>query len=478
MISTAVPGRKIFLRFINGELFPKLQPMKILRNILILIPVMLLSASSLHARSQRDSIIDGIVGIVGGNVILISDIENQYMQIRSQGNIQGTASKLKCQIFENMLFQKLLLHQAQVDSIKVTDAQVELEMDRRMRYFISQAGTPERLEEHFGKSLVEIKNELREVIRESMLTEQEQQKISKDVSITPAEVKVYFRKLPKDSIPLINSELEIGMILRQPAIGDAEKQAVKDKLKGFKERFTKGDDFSTLAVLYSEDPGSSKQGGELGMFKRGEMRPEFEAAAFKLKPGEVSDIVETEDGFHLIQMVERRGEYINVRHILLQPKVSAINLNKAKLSLDSVAMQIEKKTLTFDLAVVKYSDDPGKNSGGLMINPSSGNSKFEAGQIDAKIFFVIDKLKVGDVSAPVLTTDRGKQDYRIYYLKARSNPHKANLEEDYARIQQLALDKKKMDVIDEWISKKMNATYIAILGDYRSCTFQRKWSKN
>jgi peptidyl-prolyl cis-trans isomerase SurA len=451
--------------------------MKVFCKICILITLLGIFASTSNAQSKKDSIIDGIVAIVGGNVILISDIENQYMQVRSQGNIAGTAPKVKCQIFESLLFQKLLLHEAQVDSLKVTDDQVEMEMDRRMRYFISQAGTPERLEEHFGKTLLEIKNELREVIRESMLTDQEQQKIAKDVTITPAEVKAFFRKIPKDSIPLVNSELEIGMIVRQPSIGDEEKQAVKDKLKGFKDRIAKGDDFSTLAVLYSEDPGSSKQGGELGMFKRGEMRPEFEASAFKLKPGEVSDIVETEDGFHLIQMVERRGEYINVRHILLQPKVSPTNLNKAKLSLDSVAVQIDKKQLTFEQAVIKYSDDPTKNSGGMMINQLSGNSKFEASQVDAKIFFVIDKLKVGDLSAPVLNTERGKQNYRIYFLKARTNPHKANLEEDYARIQQIALEKKKMDVINEWIDTKMRATYISILGDYRDCTFQRKWIK-
>ena len=452
--------------------------MKILRFFVMFFSMTTVLIAPMHAWSQNDSIVDGLVAVVGGNVILKSDIENQYLQIRSQGSITGTAPKLKCQIFENLLLQKLLLHQAQVDSINVTDAQVELEMDRRMRYFISQAGTPERLEEHFGKSLLEIKNELREVIHETMLTEQEQQKITKDVSITPAEVKTYYRKLSKDSIPLINSEIEIGMILKQPEIGDVEKQAVKEKLKGFKDRFAKGDDFSTLAVLYSEDPGSSKQGGELGMFKRGEMRPEFEAAAFKLKPGEVSEIVETEDGFHLIQMIERRGEYINVRHILLQPKVSPVNLSKAKVSLDSVASLIEKKKMTFDQAVVMYSDDPGKNSGGLMINQVSGNSKFESSQVDAKIFFVIDKLKPGEVSVPVMTTDRGKQDYRIYYLKSRSNPHKANLDEDYARIQELALEKKKTAMVDNWIANKMKSTYISIMSDYRNCTFERKWIKN
>ncbi|MCX6267991.1 MAG: peptidylprolyl isomerase [Bacteroidetes bacterium] len=452
--------------------------MKIFRFALFFIPVTCWLTISLPAQSLQDTVIDGVVGIVGGNVILKSDVENQYFQIRSQGNIQGTAPKLKCQIFENLLFQKLLLHQAQVDSISVTDAQVELEMDRRMRYFISQAGSPDRLEEHFGKSLLEIKNELRDVIKEQMLTEQEQQKITKDASITPSEVKAFFKKIPKDSIPLINSEFEIGMIVKQPLISDTEKQEAKDKLKGFKERIAKGDDFSTLAVLYSEDPGSSKQGGELGMFKRGEMRPEFEAAAFRLKPGEVSDIVETEDGYHLIQMIERRGEYINVRHILVQPKVSLLNLGKAKATLDSVASLITNKKTTFDIAVVKYSDDPGKNSGGLMINPVSGNSRFEASQIDAKIFFVIDKLKTGDVSSPVLTNERGKQDYRIYFLKTRTNPHKANLEDDYARIQQMALDMKKQEVIDEWMTKKVNSTYISIKDDFRNCSFERKWIKN
>ncbi|MCK9218437.1 MAG: peptidylprolyl isomerase [Bacteroidales bacterium] len=450
---------------------------KIRRFPLLLIFLSVLYISPAQSQSKNDTIIDEIIAIVGGNVILKSDLENQYLQIRSQGNITGTATGLKCQILENLLFQKLLLHQAQVDSVQVTDAQVELEMDRRMRYFLSQAGTPERLEEHFGKTLLEIKNELRDVIKEQMYTEQTQQKISKDVVITPSEVKIFFRKLPSDSIPLINAEFELGVIVKQPAIGEEERQVVKEKLKGFKDRIAKGDEFSTLAVLYSEDPGSSKQGGELGMFKRGEMRPEFEAAAFKLKPGEVSDIVETEDGMHLIQMIERRGEYINVRHILLQPKVSIINLTSAKLFLDSVATLIAKKKYTFEQAVMRFSDDPNKNSGGMMINPVSGNTRFEASQVDPKIFFVVDKLKVGDISVPVLTTDRGKQDYRIYYLKARSNPHKANLNEDYARIQQVALEKKKMEVVNEWITNKIKSTYITIMKDYRTCPFQRKWMK-
>jgi len=448
-------------------------------SILFLILLLLTGTVNTKAQSASDSLIDGLVAVVGANIILNSDIEAQYFQIRSQGNIQGTATGLKCQILEDLLIQKLVLHQAQVDSVKITDEQVEGEMDRRMRYFVAQAGSPERLEEHFQKSLVEIKSELRDVVREQLLVKMENENIMKNVTITPSEVKGYFRRLPKDSIPEINSEMEIGVIVKIPAIGDEEKQIVKRKLQSFRERIAKGDDFSTLAVMYSEDPGSSKQGGELGMFKRGDMRPEFEAAAFKLKPGEVSDIVETEDGFHLIQMIERRGEYVNVRHILLQPQVSLYNLNIAKQSLDTVASLIDSKKITFEQAVLKYSDDPGKMNGGLMINPMVGGTRFEANQLDPKVAFIIDKLKVGEISAPVLMkTDRGKQEYRIYYLELRTKPHKANLGEDYARIQQMALEKRQIEAMNEWITRKAESSYVNIFSDYRNCPFKRKWIKN
>ncbi|MCX6281977.1 MAG: peptidylprolyl isomerase [Bacteroidetes bacterium] len=433
-----------------------------------------------YSQLPQDTVIDGIVAVVGGNMILKSDIETQYLQLRGQGIIKGSPPRVRCQILDKLLYMKLLLHQAQVDSIKVTDGQVEAEMDRRMRYFISQAGSPEKLEEYYQKTLLEIKNELKEIIREQMLTEQEEQKITKDITTTPSEVRSFYKKIDKDSIPLINAEFEIGMIIKQPVIGQEEKQMVINKLKGFKDRIAKGDEFATLAVLYSEDPGSAKQGGELGMFKRGDMRPEFEAASFKLKtPGDVSDIVETEDGFHLIQLIERRGEYINVRHILLQPQVSLVNLNKAKMSLDSVVTMISTKKIKFDEAVIKYSDDPSKNNGGLVVNNVTGTTRFEANQLsqlDPKVFFIVDKLKVGEISAPVLMkTDRGKQEYRIYYLKDRTSPHRANLENDYARIQQMTQSQKKDKVINEWVNQKLPGTYIKISEQYTNCEFTRKW---
>ena len=441
-----------------------------------LITVWLIQSYEAKAQFTQDTVVDGVVALVGANMIMKSDIESQYLQFRSQGNIQGSATTVKCTILENMLFQKLILNQAQVDSVNVTELMVENELDRRMRYMIGQVGSPDKLEEYFSKTVIEIKNDMRDVIREQLLIQEEQSKITKDITVTPSEVRSFFKKLLKDSIPEISSEIQIGIITQTPILGEAEKQEVRDKLISMKERIKKGDDFSTLAILYSEDPGSAKKGGELGMFKRGDMRAAFEAAAFKLKPGEVSDIVETEDGYHLIQMIERRGEYINVRHILLQPKFSAYSLLKSKNKLDSIADLIEKKKVTFDNAVKMYSDDPSRNNGGLLINPATGESKFESGQLDPKIFFVIDKLKVGDLSAAVLfKSERGKEEYRLYYLKERTLPHKANLENDYAKLQELTLDRKKMKAIDDWIIEKTSKTSIRILVPYNRCKFQHEW---
>jgi peptidyl-prolyl cis-trans isomerase SurA len=471
-ISSNRPRKKTILKFINKE-------MKLLTKAIFLMLLATVITIPAKPQSANDSVVDGVVAVVGANVILRSDIETQYLQFRAQGNIQGSAEKVRCQIMEGLLFQKLLYHQAEVDSVKVTDAQVDAQMDQRMRMFIGQVGSVEKLEEYYQKSLSEIKNEMRDIIKEQMMVQQTQEKITKDVNITPSDVKAFLKKLPKDSIPEISSEIEVGMIVKTPVIGDAEKQVCIDRLKGFKERINKkGDDFSTLAVLYSEDPGSAKKGGELGMFKRGDMRIEFEAAAFKLKPGEVSDIVETEDGFHLIQMIERKGEYINVRHILIQPKVSLTSMSLAKAKLDSVANLIEQKKTTFADAVIRYSDDPSRNNGGLIINANTGTSKFEASQLDPKVFFVIDKLKVGEISAPVLyKTERGKEEYRLYYLKTRTVPHKANIQDDYAKIHQIALEEKKMDAMNAWMKERIVKTYISIDEEYRKCTFQREWFK-
>jgi peptidyl-prolyl cis-trans isomerase SurA len=428
----------------------------------------------LSAEAQ-DTIIDGVIGIVGGNVVLKSDLEGQYTQFRQQGGITGASADVKCHILEGLLIQKLFYHEAQVDSVKVTDEEVDNEMDRRMRYFIAQLGSPDELEKYFGKSISELKAELRDMIKESMMSDRERAKVTDAVTITPYEVRSYYRKIPNDSIPEVPSEFEIGIIAKTPVIGQAERDAAIEKLKGIRERILKGDDFATLAVLYSEDPGSAKQGGELGFFQRGSMRPEFEAAAFKLKPGEVSDIVETDDGYHIIQLIERRGDFINVRHILIQPQVSLADMNKTRNLLDSVADQIRSNNLTFVKAVQIYSDDPTRNNEGMMINPQTRDIKFEAEDLDPKVFFVVDKMKVGEISQPVKWEERGKVSYRIYYLKMRTTPHKATLEEDYARIQDKALLQKQFEVLTKWENEKIASSYVWIAPPWDRCTFQLDW---
>lgn len=434
--------------------------------------------TQVDAGMQQDTVvIDEVVAVVGKNFILRSDIENQYMQMRMQGSIKGTEEKVKCQILENLLFEKLLLYKASTDSIEVTSEQVTSELDRRMRYFIQQFGSQEKLEDYYGKTILEFKDELRDVIADQLLVQKVQDQITTKTQVSPSEVKKFFKSMPKDSIPLISSVVEVAQIVKKPPITFEEKYEVKERLRKLRERVLNGESFEALARLYSEDPGSAKQGGDIGLHGRGELYPEFEAVAFKLKPGEVSNVVETEAGFHIIQGIEKRGEYVRVRHILIRPKVSPVELADARTFLDSVAQLIRNDSITFENAVVKFSTDPSKNNGGLLINPMTGSAEWPVDQLDPKVFFVIDKMNVGEISTPVLMEDdNGEQAYRLLYLKRRTKPHRANLDEDYNQIQQWALQKKKHETIVDWISKNAKKAYIKINGDYNNCDFEQKWN--
>jgi peptidyl-prolyl cis-trans isomerase SurA len=399
------------------------------------------------------------------------------MQYQLQEGLSGNSQEIKCSIFETMLYQKLLLNQAELDSVEVSDSQVESEMDRRLRHYISMFGSQEKFEEFYQKSTLEFKDELREQVKEMMLVENVQQTITKDVKITPTEVKAFFKTIPDDSIPTVNSEFELAQIVKLPPVNREEIERVKNKLQEIRYRVLNGENFATLAILYSEDPGSAKNGGELGLFGRGEMYPEFEAAAFTIKDKEVSDIVKTDAGYHILQLIERRGEYVNCRHILLRPKVSPYDLAMAKVELDSIANLIDEKTYTFEQAVMKFSDDPSKNNSGLLINPATGTALFESDQLDPKVYFVIDKLEKGEISAPVQFQTEDKKDaYRILYLRNRTEPHQANLKQDYDKIQQWALEQKKQDVMNSWINDKIESTYVKINSKFRDCTFVNNWS--
>ncbi len=444
---------------------------KIVSYYILIMIAMFITSGKLNAQ-----VIDQVIAVVGKNVILQSDIENQYIQYRLQRGISGSAKSIRCTILEDLLFQKLLLNQAELDSITITDPQVEQEMERRLKYFIGELGSQEKLEAYYNKSISQIKSELRRLVKDQLLGEEVQNTIMSKVEVTPGEIKAYLKDMPKDSIPMVNTEYEIAQIVKNPPVSIDEKLAVKERLFELRKRILAGERFSTLAVLYSEDPGSAKKGGELGFYGRGELYPEFEAVAFKLKDGEVSEIVETQAGFHILQIIDRRGDYVNVRHILLMAKVSPEALDNARKELDSVAVKIRNKEITFEQAVEKYSEDPNKSNGGLLLNPYTGGIRFEADMLDPQVSFVIEKLAVGELSDPVpMKTEDGKDAYRLLLLKQKTTPHQANIKEDYNRIQGWALEKKKKKAVDDWIRGKSQKAFVNISDEYSDCTFKFNW---
>lgn len=420
----------------------------------------------------QDKVVDRIIAVVGQNMVLESDIESQYLQAKMQGSIEGASRTVKCQILESMLLQNVMLNQAELDSVQVSDSEVEQSLDQRLHYFISQFGSQEKLEEYYGKTLLEIKEEFRSLVKNNMLVQKVQENITKNVFVTPSDVKVFYRQMPADSVPLISAKVEMRQIVKIPPVSLEQKVILKEKLRDLRRRVMEGENFATLAILYSEDQGSAAKGGEIGFFGRGELYPEYEAVAFKLKEGEVSEVIESKAGFHIIQLIERKGDYINTRHILLMAKPSPIDLENARASLDSLLTKIRSGEITFEAAAEKYSDDPGKSGGGYIINPYNGTTWFEMDQLEPQVSFIINKLEVGQISSPVPTqTEDGKDAYRLVKLQARTEPHRANLTDDYSYLQDLALQKKKQERLVEWVNKNVGNTYIMVIDDYKSCPF-------
>lgn len=444
-----------------------------MKRFFLIISFVLFAVSS---RAQEPQVIDRVVAVVGQNIILQSDIEAQYMQLRLQGGIQGSASSIRCEILEDLMFRKLMLNQAEMDSITVTDEQVNAEVDRLVRYFISQLGSQENLEKYYKKSMSAIKEELFRMRKDQMLEEQVQQAMLANVEVTPGEVRKCYYDIPHDSVPMVNSKYEIAHIVKKPAITLEQKLEVKDRLYKMRKRILDGERFSTLALLYSEDPGSAKKGGELGFHGRGEFAPEFEAAAFNLRDGEISEVIETEFGFHIIQMIERRGEFVNVRHILLTVKVSPEALQEAYDELDSIAKLINNDSITFDEAVRKFSDENDKISGGILVNPNTGSTLFDASELDQQVSFTINRMQVGELSEPVpMKTDDNKDAYRLLYLKRKTAPHKANLKDDYTLIRDWAMQQKREEIINKWIANKSQKAYIKVIDDFKDCDFMFDW---
>jgi peptidyl-prolyl cis-trans isomerase SurA len=425
--------------------------------------------------SGQQQTIDKIAAIVGGSIVLQSDIEQQMIQARQQ-----RIPVERCEVFENFLVQKLMVNQAKVDSIEVSEANVELQLTNRIDYFIEQAGSKEKLEEYYNRSLFQIKEDMRGSLREQMLMQKMQGEITGNTKITPSEVSDFYNSLNADSIPMVNSQIEYKQIVVNPPFAEKSIFAVKEKLLSLRKRIIDGEKFSTLAVLYSEELGSSRNGGEIGFMSKSELDPEYAKVAFGLKPNAVSGIVESDLGYHIVQLIARDGDRVNTRHILMKPKAKDEEIKAAFQKLDSIADAIKKDSIKFEDAAIRFSDD--KNSrlaNGQVVNPQNNSTKFEIDQLPQEDYFIIKKLKVGEMSEPFPSKNESKKDvYKIIKLVARTEPHKANLKDDYQLIQEYALEAKKRKILDKWINNKLVSTYLRIDPTYSTCVFKYKgWIK-
>ncbi|MBO7276481.1 MAG: peptidylprolyl isomerase [Bacteroidales bacterium] len=456
--------------------------MKKIFSLIILTSFLSFFVSAQQTDNSKKEVVDKVIAIVGQNMIKLSELETAFLQQKMNSNtIIENVYETKCDLLEGMLINKLMLHQAEIDSIEVTDEEVNREMDNRIGYMISAYGSQEMLEKQMRRSLSEIKSYYKDIIKENIMIAQIEQKLTGAVSVTPQEVVDFYNSIPKDSLPNVEQEYVFSQIVKMPQVSEEEKAAVKAKLNEYRERILKGSKFSTIATLYSEDPGSAKKGGELGFFSRGQMVGEFENAAFALQDGEISPIVETKYGFHIIQMIERRGNQVNCRHILLQPKVTEQQLMDAYTQLENIKQEIDRGEITFEEAIVKYSDDASKVNDGLIVNPHNASAIFTKDAINETMLNVekveFESMKEGEITKPVRFKTELSNAYRLIKIKRKTEAHKVDLNLDYDKVQNSALNSKKTDIIKEWANKRLKKTYVKIDPEYKDCDFKLNWVK-
>jgi peptidyl-prolyl cis-trans isomerase SurA len=418
--------------------------------------------------------IEGIVAVVGNKVILKSAVETQYLQMRQSAVVGEEA---KCQILDEMMFQKLMSHHAEVDSLIVSDDEVDKAIEQRIDFFVNQIGSVQKLEAYFGKTISELREEFQTLFREQILGQRMESKVTSEVKATPKDVLQFYNRIPEDSLPIFPEEIYLSQLVVFPKVDAKERERITNKLNGFKQRIQDGEDFAFLASLYSDDPGSAKQGGDLGFVKKGKLVPKFESVAFRLQEDELSEVVETKFGFHLIQMVKRRGEQFKIRHILIKPNISVQAINDEKSKLDSLVNLMDSDTLSFEQLAVKYSEDESKNNGGVIVNPQTGSSSFVLNELDASVSSTIDGLSQKEMSKPtVFETYDGRKACRIIHVDRIIEEHKANLKEDYDRIQSVALQELKAVALQNWKREKIKETYIDIKDDF-GCVWSDNWKK-
>ena len=438
--------------------------------------LVLLTCLSVWGQNGGTSI-DGIVAVVGKSIIMRSDLEKHFIDYKSQFKTIEDPDEVYCSILENLIYNKLMVNQAELDSIEVTDEEVDYRLNTRIQYFLQQTGGDVKyIENYFHKSMSEIKKDMREMMYEQALIEQVQSNITSSITITPSEVNRFAAKIGPDSMPMVETSYQFGEIVKIPPVSDEEVADVKERLNSYRERVLRGEKFGALARLYSDDPGSASKGGDLGFVERGTLYPEFEAVAFNLKSGEISQVVKTQAGYHIIQMIERRGESIRVAHILIQPKPSTDEQVRAITYLDSVRNIIINEKLTLEEAAKRFSEGETKMNGGMVVNPYNSSLSFDRQTLDDATYTTINKLIPGEYSECVpFVNDDGVMAYRLIYLKEKVSQHKANLVEDYDMIKNAALEQKKYEAMEKWVLDKVKVTNMKLSEQYRYCPFVSKW---
>ena len=437
----------------------------------VLCALALMTGSAVYG---QDNVIDEVVWVVGDEAILKSEVEEARMSALYEGRkFDGDPY---CVIPEEIAVQKLFLHQAALDSIEVAESEVIQRVDQMTNMYIANIGSREKMEEYFNKTSSQIREALRENAREGLKVQRMQQKLVGEIKITPAEVRRHFKDLPQDSIPYIPTQVEVQIITQQPKIPLEEIEDVKSRLREYTDRVNKGESFSMLARLYSDDRGTAINGGEMPFTGRGYLDPAFANVAFNLQdPNKVSKIVESEYGFHIIQLMEKRGDRIKVRHILLKPHVPEEALMAGTARLDSIADDIRNGKFTFEEAASVLSQDKDtRNNHGLLPNPQTNTSKFEMQELPPEIAKVVDKMKVGEISEAftMIPQKTGKEECVIVKLKSRINGHKATISEDYQNLKEIVLEKRLDEMLDKWIREKQKHTYVRINENWKNCTFK------
>ena len=429
----------------------------------------------------QNNVIDEVVWVVGDEAILKSDVEQTRLYVMMSG--QQIEGEPYCVIPEQLAIQKLFLHQAAIDSIEVTEQEALNELEREMNMRISQVGSREKLEEYYEKTITQMREELRETVRDRMIVEKMQEHLFGNIKLTPAEVRRRYAQMSEEDIPFVPTQVEIQIITQQPEIPIEEIERVKEELREYTERVNSGEaQFSTLAVFYSQDPESARRGGELNAFGRGEMVPEFSTAAFNLtEPNKISKIVETEFGFHIIQLIEKRGDRVRARHILRKPEVPVESMQESLAKLDSIAAEIRSGNISFEEAVAYSADKNTRKNFGLMSNEMTLSSRFELQELPQEVAKTIYEMKVGEVSAPfaMIDTKTGKEICAIVRLKTRIDGHKATPTEDFQVVTDVLIAKMKEEKLEAWIKEKQKTTYVRINENWRSCEFQYPgWGQN